>query len=76
MEGFTFVEKSVYVCGRFTLVGGFTFDGVTRGLIPPKDAKIGNLSLSALSAVVVQKIVLSEGLFRHYMCHVKSDQRR
>ncbi len=30
MEGFTFVEKSVYVCGRFTLVGGFTFDGVTH----------------------------------------------
>ncbi len=29
MEGFTFVEKSVYVCGRFTVVGGFTFDGVT-----------------------------------------------
>ncbi len=22
-------KKSVYVCGRFTLVGGFTFDGVT-----------------------------------------------
>ncbi len=29
MERFTFVEKSVYVCGRFMLVGGFTFDGVT-----------------------------------------------
>ncbi len=29
MEGFTFVEKSVYVCERFTLVGGFTFDCVT-----------------------------------------------
>ena len=29
MEGFTFVGKSVYVCGRFTLVGRFTFDGVT-----------------------------------------------
>ncbi len=29
MEGFTFVEKSVYVCGRFTLLVGFTFDGVT-----------------------------------------------
>ncbi len=29
MEGVTFVEKSVNVCGRFTLVGGFTFDGVT-----------------------------------------------
>ncbi len=29
MEGFTFVEKSVKVCGSFTVVGGFTFDGVT-----------------------------------------------
>ncbi len=29
MEGFAFVEKSVYVCGYFTLVGGFTFDGFT-----------------------------------------------
>ncbi len=29
MEGFTFVEKSAYVCVRFTLVGGFTFGGVT-----------------------------------------------
>ena len=33
MEGFTFVEKSVYVCGRFTLVGGFPFDGVTAYMI-------------------------------------------
>ncbi len=32
MEGFTFVGKSVYVCGHFTLVGGFTFDGVTHAL--------------------------------------------
>ncbi len=34
VEGFWVVEKSVYVCGRFTLVGGFTFDGVTPPLSP------------------------------------------
>ncbi len=27
------MEKSVYVCGRFTLVGRFTFDGVTKPLL-------------------------------------------
>ncbi len=32
MGVFTFVEKSVYVCGRFTFVGWFMFEGVTLNI--------------------------------------------
>ena len=49
MEGVTFVEKSVNVCGRFTLVGGFTFDGVTATHAGKKtDIQMFRVSLLAM----------------------------